>query len=177
MKILILIIASLSLFCTISRCQEKVEPDIPVKFIESISRLVGNPMSSGLDSIDMYTIGILLNPEGQVLTVYYSEGMPDDFKELFRDELSRLMIGTETLETYWRKFCKKESIQHRKLIIQSAMVRCDETDSLTFSASQIEEKFRKAMTFSQSIFQYAINVSFIWLNPVIKWRPREQLVE
>lgn len=157
--------------------QDKMGNALPEAFTKNMSTALTYPTSSGIDSIDMYTVAVILNPDGQIVKVFYSEGMPNIFKELLRHRLSIAEIDSETLEEYWKKFCKTNSINVPTCILQTVSVRLEGTDKLKFSASQMEERFQRAMTFRESPFLFEKNLSFIWLNPITKRFPRERIVQ
>ncbi|WP_142685323.1 hypothetical protein [Chitinophaga polysaccharea] len=149
----------------------------PEKLLQEIAKVIANPNSTGIDSVDMYTVAIILNTKGQIENVFYSDGMDEYFKGFLRHKLSSLEIGEQTLQVYWENYCKTNGIRNSTCIIQSVMVRCDETDSLKIGINELESKFLRAMTFSKDFFPFNSSLSFIWLNPkVIRW-PREDIRE
>ncbi|WP_142683876.1 hypothetical protein [Chitinophaga polysaccharea] len=171
MKFILFVICSFSFLFSFGQKKES----FPEKMVQEISNAIVNPYSSSMDSVDMYTVAIILNTKGQIENLYYSDGLDDDFIAYIRRKLSLLEIGEQGLESYWENYCKRNGITNSTCIIQSVMLRYEATDSLKIGMAELQSKFVRAMSFTKDFFPFSSKLSFIWLNPVAIRLPRERI--
>ncbi len=149
---------------------------LPEEFVSGISNAIHPKFASHNDSLDMYTVALILSNQGIVLRTVFSEGIPSKIKEVVRDKVGSARIGLIPLHDYWKKYCQDNNIRKFTCLVMTFMTRFEGSSIQPLSIEQSIEKSRKALTFRDPGF-YFQDVNVIWLPPKISSIKHEEIMD
>lgn len=141
---------------------------LPREFVEGISKSVLPVAGSANDSLDAYTVILVLSADGNLVATRFSDGMPQPLKKISEERLAKTRIRLTPLVDWWKKFCKDNHITERTVIAQSVFVRFEYTDSIKVPVDKISEMYQKALSFDDQPLLLQQKVNLIWLPPLVR---------
>lgn len=154
----------LLIFLGVNRCEAQ---KLPREFVEGISKAIKPVGGTANDSLDVYSVILVLSPDGLITSTIFSVGTPETLKMMTRDRLAITRIKLTPLQQWWGKFCRDNRISENTLIAQSVFVRFEDTDGLSLPVDKVSEIYRSALSFDDQTLQVMKKVNVIWLPPIV----------
>ncbi|RPE13206.1 hypothetical protein EGT74_06655 [Chitinophaga lutea] len=150
---------------------------LPADLIKSISNAITPKFTAHADSVDIYTVALVLSADGKRQSLTFSAGTPASVKDDIVRRLNAAYVHLTPLDTYWKEYCKKNDIRNNTCFIQPVLVRFEETDKRIFTVDQVSDKVTAALTFEDMYLGVKENMKIVWLPAKTSRILRERVVQ